>query len=52
MALSSLSISRPVTVLMFYIGVVMLGVIAFFSLSVDFSSPNQNPEAHSRTVAG
>ncbi len=63
MSLSSLSTSRPVTVLMFYIGVVMLGVIAFFSLSVDFlppikiskltvqtSYPNTSPEEVERRV--
>ncbi len=33
MSLSSLSTSRPVTVLMFYIGVVMPGVIVFFHLT-------------------
>jgi len=36
MSLSALSISRPITVLMFYTGVVLLGVVAFLNLSVDF----------------
>lgn len=36
MSLSSLSISRPVTVLMFYLGIVMLGIIAFQNLAIDF----------------
>ncbi|MBI3787756.1 MAG: efflux RND transporter permease subunit [Ignavibacteriales bacterium] len=36
MSLPSLSIRRPVTTLMFYIGIVMLGVIAFQNLAVDF----------------
>ncbi len=44
MSLSALSVSRPVTVLMFYIGVVMLGVIAFFNLSVDFLPPIKIPK--------
>lgn len=36
MSLPSLSIHRPVTTLMFYIGIVLLGVIAFQNLAVDF----------------
>ncbi len=44
MSLSSLSTSRPVTVLMFYLGVVMLGLIAFFNLSVDFLPPIKIPK--------
>lgn len=44
MSLSSLSTSRPVTVLMFFIGVVMLGIIAFLNLSVDFLPPIKIPK--------
>ncbi|MBM4167802.1 MAG: efflux RND transporter permease subunit [Ignavibacteria bacterium] len=36
MSLSSLSIRRPVTTMMFCIGLVMLGVIAFQNLAIDF----------------
>jgi hypothetical protein len=35
-ALPSPSIRRPVTTLMFYTGVVLLGVIAFQNLAIDF----------------
>ncbi|MER3522474.1 MAG: hypothetical protein C4326_00010 [Ignavibacteria bacterium] len=44
MSLSSLATSRPVTILMFYIGVVLIGVIAFFNLSVDFLPPIKIPK--------
>jgi HAE1 family hydrophobic/amphiphilic exporter-1 len=63
MSLPSLSIRRPVTTLMFYIGVVLLGVIAFQNLAVDFlpaikipkltvqtSYPNVSPEEIENTV--
>ncbi len=43
MALSSLSIRRPVTTLMFYAGVVFLGILAFRRLSVDFLPPVSIP---------
>jgi hypothetical protein len=43
MSLSALSISRPITVLMFYTGVVLLGVVAFLNLSVDFLPPIKIP---------
>lgn len=36
MSLPSASISRPVTTLMFYIGIVLLGLVAFHNLRVDF----------------
>ncbi|HAL57019.1 MAG TPA: hypothetical protein DCP63_11245 [Bacteroidetes bacterium] len=36
MSLPSLSIRRPVTTLMFFVGVVLLGIIAFQNLAVDF----------------
>lgn len=49
MSLSALSTSRPVTVLMFSIGVVVLGVIAFFNLSVDFLPPIKIPKLTVRT---
>jgi HAE1 family hydrophobic/amphiphilic exporter-1 len=44
MSLSALSVSRPITVLMFYIGVVLLGVVAFLNLSVDFLPPIKIPK--------
>jgi Cu/Ag efflux pump CusA len=44
MSLSALSVSRPITVLMFYIGVVLLGVVAFPNLSVDFLPPINIPQ--------
>lgn len=57
MSLPLLSIRRPITVLMFYTGLVLLGVIAFQNLAVDFlpsvkipklavqtSYPNVSPE--------
>ncbi len=57
MSLPSISIRRPVTTLMFYTGVVLLGIIAFQNLAVDFlpsikipkltvqtSYPNVSPE--------
>jgi HAE1 family hydrophobic/amphiphilic exporter-1 len=63
MSLPSLSIRRPVTTLMFYTGVVLLGVIAFRNLAVDFlpsikipkltvqtSYPNVSPEEIENTV--
>ena len=63
MSLSSTSIRRPVTTLMFFIGVVFLGVISFGNLSVDFlptvkipkltvqtSYPNVSPEEIDNTV--
>ncbi len=63
MSLPSLSIRRPVTTLMFYTGVVLLGVIAFQNLAVDFlpsikiprltvqtSYPNVSPEEIENTV--
>src|SRR3989338_3612413 len=36
MSLPSLSIRRPVTTLMFFVGVVLLGIVAFQNLAVDF----------------
>ena len=63
MSLPSTSIRRPVTTLMFFIGVVFLGVIAFSNLAVDFlptikipkltvqtSYPNVSPEEIENTV--
>lgn len=63
MSLPSLSIHRPVTVLMFFLGVVFLGIIAFRNLPVDFlptikiprltvqtTYPNVSPEEIENTV--
>ncbi len=44
MSLSSVSVSRPITILMFYIGVVLLGILAFANLSVDFLPPIKIPK--------
>ena len=57
MPLSSIAVQRPVTTLMFTAGLVMLGVVALTTLSVDFlpaidipkltvqtSCPNTSPE--------
>lgn len=43
MSLAHLSVARPVTTLMFYTGVVLLGVVAFTQLSVDFLPPIKIP---------
>jgi Cu/Ag efflux pump CusA len=43
MSLAQLSVTRPVTTLMFYTGVVLLGVVAFTQLSVDFLPPIKIP---------
>jgi multidrug efflux pump subunit AcrB len=43
MSLSSIFISRPITVLMYYIGVVILGVVAFLNLSIDFLWTYEHP---------
>lgn len=63
MSLPSLSIRRPVTTLMFCVGLVMLGIIAFQNLPVDFlpsiriprltvqtSYPNVSPDEIENTV--
>ncbi len=44
MPLSTVSVSRPITTLMFYIGVVLLGILAFTNLSVDFLPPIKIPK--------
>lgn len=44
MSLSALSIRRPITTMMFYVGLVLLGVIAFQNLAVDFLPPIKIPK--------
>ncbi|HLP82274.1 MAG TPA: efflux RND transporter permease subunit, partial [Nitrosomonas sp.] len=44
MSLSSISISRPVTIIMFFIGITILGIIAFQNLAVDFLPPVKIPK--------
>lgn len=43
MALSSLAVRRPVTTLMFYAGIALVGIISFSRLSVDFLPPVSIP---------
>jgi hypothetical protein len=43
MSFAQLSVTRPVTTLMFYTGVVLLGVVAFTQISVDFLPPIKDP---------
>jgi hydrophobic/amphiphilic exporter-1 (mainly G- bacteria), HAE1 family len=43
MALSAFSIRRPVTTLMFYAGVMLVGIISYRSLSLDFLPPVSIP---------
>lgn len=43
MNLPQISLRRPVTVLMFYLGIVLLGMIAFREIPVDFLPPMQIP---------
>ncbi len=50
MSLTEISINRPVTVAMFFIGVAVLGSIALFYMSVDFLPPIQIPELLVQTL--
>lgn len=50
MSLSSLSVSRPITILMFYIGIVLLGIIAFQNLAVDFLPSIKIPKLTVQTL--
>ncbi|RPH37943.1 efflux RND transporter permease subunit, partial [bacterium] len=50
MSLSSLSIRRPVTTLMFYAGVVFVGIVSFRRLGVDFLPPVSIPRLTIYTV--
>ncbi|PIU44446.1 MAG: hypothetical protein COS95_08975 [Ignavibacteriales bacterium CG07_land_8_20_14_0_80_59_12] len=48
--LASTAVERPVTTLMFYVGVVLLGVIAFQGLPVDFLPPITIPKLTVQTI--
>ncbi|MFH0991227.1 MAG: efflux RND transporter permease subunit [bacterium] len=50
MSLSSTSIQRPVTIIMFTIGVVALGMIAFKNLAIDFLPPIKIPKLTVQTT--
>ncbi|KAB2967376.1 efflux RND transporter permease subunit [Zoogloea sp.] len=50
MSLSSISISRPVTTTMFYLGVVFIGLITFPSIAVDFLPPITIPRLTVQTL--
>ena len=50
MALSAFSIRRPVTILMFYVGIVLVGIACFRRLSVDFLPPVSIPRLTIHTV--
>ncbi len=50
MSLPTLSIRRPVTTLMFFLGVVFLGIIAFQNLAVDFLPSVQIPRLAVQTT--
>jgi hydrophobic/amphiphilic exporter-1 (mainly G- bacteria), HAE1 family len=50
MTLAEKSVGRPVTTLMFYIGVAILGVIALRELSVDFLPPIRLPRLSVQTT--
>ncbi|MGB9774353.1 MAG: efflux RND transporter permease subunit [Bacteroidota bacterium] len=44
MSLTITSVSRPVTTAMFFLGIALIGVIAFTQMSIDFLPPVQIPE--------
>jgi hydrophobic/amphiphilic exporter-1 (mainly G- bacteria), HAE1 family len=50
MSLSSISIKRPITTLMFYIGVLMLGILVFQNIGTDFLPPVKIPKLTIQTA--
>lgn len=50
MSLTEISVNRPITVAMFFVGIAVLGSIALFYISVDFLPPIQIPELLVQTI--
>jgi len=44
LSLTTISVSRPVTTVMFFLGIALLGVISFTQISVNFLPPIEIPE--------